>query len=366
MSYVNIPRYRDDPNYRYKMPRIQSRIEGRGNGTKTNISNMGDIARALKRPPTYATKFFGCELGAMSKFEESEEKALINGAHTDTTLAGVLDKFIELYVLCQNCQLPEIELFVKRGELLCSCNACGHKGTLDMTHKAASYMIKNPVNIPKITKEGSSSKESTNGVTINTGLKSDKAKKHRDPSKSEKSEKVDKSEKTEKSDKVGKIEELSIESPELSEIVTRLRCYLEKGDRTCEDFSEELHMLQISQGFDNVSRMFIALSAIFSSDVPLTLELFKDRIQLVKAATGYSMTAKEKISALEYFIFQSNPHEITNYPYYSQLLYSHDILEGSDFIRYYNKSNRHSGNLNNIYLRAKETIAPFIEWLQED
>ncbi|EAN30559.1 Domain found in IF2B/IF5 family protein [Theileria parva strain Muguga] len=384
MSYVNIPRYRDDPNYRYKMPRIQSRIEGRGNGTKTNISNMGDIARALKRPPTYATKFFGCELGAMSKFEESEEKALINGAHTDTTLAGVLDKFIELYVLCQNCQLPEIELFVKRGELLCSCNACGHKGTLDMTHKAASYMIKNPINTAKMTKEGSSSKEPTNGVANNTVVKSEKSKKHRDPSKSEKNEKsdksekpekVEKSEKTEKSekseksekiDKVEKLEDLSVESPELSEIATRLRCFLEKGDRTCEDFSEELHMLQISQGFDNVSRMFIALSAIFNSDVPLTLELFKDRIQLVKAATGYSMTPKEKITALEYFIFQSNPQEITNYPYYSQLLYSHDILEGSDFIRYYNKSNRHSGNLNNIFLRAKETIAPFIEWLQED
>nr|PVC53423.1 eukaryotic translation initiation factor 5 [Theileria orientalis] len=311
MAYVNIPRYRDDPNYRYKMPRIQSRIEGRGNGTKTNISNMGDIARALKRPPTYATKFFGCELGAMSKFEEAEEKALINGAHTDSSLAAVLDKFIELYVLCQNCQLPEIEVLVKRGELHSSCNACGHKGVLDMTHKAASYMIKNPISSPsKMQKEGSSlNKDKMNGAA--------------------------------KSDKLN-------------------------GTKAEKDFSEELHMLQLSQGFDNVSRFFIALSAIFKQDEPLSVDLFKEKIELVKAATSYSMTPKEKICALEYFIFQANPSEINNFPYYSQALYSNDILEGSDFIRYYNKATRHTGNLNSIFLRAKETIAPFIEWLQED
>ena len=30
MAYVNIPRDRDDPNYRYKMPKLLSKIEGRG------------------------------------------------------------------------------------------------------------------------------------------------------------------------------------------------------------------------------------------------------------------------------------------------------------------------------------------------
>lgn len=44
-------------------------MEGKGNGIKTVIVNMVDVARALSRPPTYVTKYFGCELGAQTQFD---------------------------------------------------------------------------------------------------------------------------------------------------------------------------------------------------------------------------------------------------------------------------------------------------------
>ena len=34
------------------MPALQTKIEGKGNGIKTVIPNMDDIAKALSRPPT--------------------------------------------------------------------------------------------------------------------------------------------------------------------------------------------------------------------------------------------------------------------------------------------------------------------------
>ena len=40
-----------DAFYRYKMPKLEAKIEGRGNGIKTNIVNMVDISKCLGRPP---------------------------------------------------------------------------------------------------------------------------------------------------------------------------------------------------------------------------------------------------------------------------------------------------------------------------
>ena len=49
---LNVNRNVVDPFYRYKMPRLVAKVEGKGNGVKTVIPNMVDIARSLERPPT--------------------------------------------------------------------------------------------------------------------------------------------------------------------------------------------------------------------------------------------------------------------------------------------------------------------------
>ena len=58
MLNISGTRVVEDINFRYKMPRMIAKTEGRGNGIKTVIVNMSDIATALNRPPELVTKFF--------------------------------------------------------------------------------------------------------------------------------------------------------------------------------------------------------------------------------------------------------------------------------------------------------------------
>lgn len=141
MSFINICRDNTDPFYRYKMPPIQSKVEGRGNGIKTSIVNLGEVSRALGRPPAYVLKYFGSELGAQT----SMDRFLINGVHDATELQDSLDGFINKFVLCASCKNPETEIQIKnKDDLQRDCKACGRVSIIDPRHKLSSYILKNP------------------------------------------------------------------------------------------------------------------------------------------------------------------------------------------------------------------------------
>jgi len=138
---VNIPRDVEDPFYRYKMPVLKAKVEGKGNGIKTVIENMVDIAKAMDRPAEYVIRFFGFELGLLTKWEGS--KYVVHGKFDSEDLSVVLDKFIEKYVLCKQCRNPETDLSVK-GEIINSkCRACGKLSQVDMSHKLSTFILKN-------------------------------------------------------------------------------------------------------------------------------------------------------------------------------------------------------------------------------
>merc|ERR1712000_170827 len=87
------------------------------------------------------------ELGAQSNYTNKKgegERSVINGAHEAADLQKLLDKFIEKYILCQNCHLPEIDMKVKGSNINAKCKACGWAGELDSAHRIASYIRNNP------------------------------------------------------------------------------------------------------------------------------------------------------------------------------------------------------------------------------
>ncbi len=74
------------------MPKMLLKVEGRGNGIMTNITNLEDVAKALRVPPAYPLKFFSVELGAVSNIKTGAY--IINGKHDIGTMEKTLDKYV--------------------------------------------------------------------------------------------------------------------------------------------------------------------------------------------------------------------------------------------------------------------------------
>lgn len=201
-SIVNISGSKpiDDPEYRYKMPVVFGKIEGRGNGIKTAIPNISDVALSLHRPPGEVNKFFGCELGAQTTYSAETDRAIVNGAHTDAVLQSLIHRYIEIFVLCPSCGLPETEYKIKNDTIYHKCAACGAKEMVDMSHKLCTYILAQDKKAKKENKsktkkkgEKKSKKEKEKGSDGSDEEKKKKKKKDKKDKKDKKKDKKDKS-----------------------------------------------------------------------------------------------------------------------------------------------------------------------------
>lgn len=172
MGTLNVNRNVTDLYYRYKMPRLCAKVEGKGNGIKTVIVNMAEVAKALNRPATYPTKYFGCELGAQTQFDHKNERFIVNGSHDASKLQDLLDGFIRKYVLCPECDNPETDLTIqaKKEQISQSCKACGYHGLLKVQHKVNTFILKNPPTI----------NPAAQGASLTEGKRSKRSKKGND------------------------------------------------------------------------------------------------------------------------------------------------------------------------------------------
>lgn len=194
----------DDPEYRYKMPTVYGKLEGRGNGSKTVIPNISDVALSLHRDPGEVNKFFGCEMGAQTTYNAETDRAVVNGHHQDKTLQQMVHKYIQAYVLCPNCGLPETEYKIKSGIIYHKCAACGAKEMVDMSHKLCTYILAQDKKAKADAKKAGKKKDKKKGKKDSDSSgdekkKEKKEKKSKDKKKDKKDKKKEKKSKEDKS-----------------------------------------------------------------------------------------------------------------------------------------------------------------------
>jgi len=375
---LNIPSTIDDPSYRYQMPRLELKIEGKGNGIKTNIVNLFDVAKALRVPTEYPLKFLGHEVGTLTLYKENKNDitSIINGAFNEEELRKHLDKFIEKYVLCPNCKLPEMVLRVRKNMVCGSCNSCGAKPVLDNIHKLTAFILKNPPTGVKIDiKESEKDKNKKDAKTVVKEEKANKGEKTKDDKKKKNGR--EKSPPEEKGSSSTSKPTFSMEN--LDVFIQRMKDeYSQFKDlATFDDKKDEItKLIQVAKVFKippshKEKITYVVFNGIFSVNIAKEVQKNKPILEEFYEALEFSNQELDLLSNLQNFLYAKNKDvQWDKYiPTLLKLFYDDDLLT-EEFILDW-ADNKYEEQLKADFRYSKEiddqfkaAAQQFIEWLR--
>jgi len=338
----------DDPSYRYKMPLVYGKVEGRGNGIKTVIPNIAEVSLSLHRDAGEVNKFFGCELGAQTTF--SKDRAIVNGSHTDASLQAMIHKYVESFVLCPNCGLPETKYKIKSGCIYHNCAACGAVEMVDMEHKLCTYILAQDKKRKKEKKKEKKEKEEKGvdetGKDDVSGKKKKGKKKTKDKEKdgddAKAKKKKKKSSKSKKKDKEGKADsdeekkgsdggdDLSVDSNAVDDAgaielaVDGVRDFLKANPNASPDeVAEVVVNQQMSSAVKSHDKVQILIKAIITPSFFKENQIEKFAPYIEKITLGNPIMERHLISAVECFCIDKPK----NFPVMLKQLYDEDVLQ---------------------------------------
>lgn len=378
MAVVNIPRDVTDAFYRYKMPVLVAKVEGRGNGIKTVVVNMVDIAKSLARPPSYPAKFFGFELGSITTIEEND-KYIVNGKHDQPKLAEVLDDFIEKFVLCKKCERnPETYMVLKGGIITLKCKACGGTTPVDMRHKLCTFILKNP---PPVDKDKDKVKKRTSRSTKEDGAEpaDDNGKEEKLSKSSSKSKSKKKQDDSDDDDGVVWFTDTSKEAAEqrrknmlenTSELAAKLlntdlndkpdpladlKAFLEsKPQASNAEIIAQIKKVKAEHKLDDEATGQVAFQGLFTADVFKQIKTSK--LEILKP---FVSNGQAQVGALQGLteLGKDNANVIKVVPHVLKFLYDEDVVDEEAVQKWF------GGKFNGEAKKVRDAATKFVEWL---
>lgn len=129
----------NDIFYRYKMPMVSIKHQGKGNGKLTELINIEDITKSINTPTKILLQYITFSLGTNFK------NNIINGHYTQEIIMKLIIKFNQVFVLCEKCKIPELEPIIegkkKNSILIMKCSACGEQYELKSDNKLNNKII---------------------------------------------------------------------------------------------------------------------------------------------------------------------------------------------------------------------------------
>ena len=97
--------------------------ETQKDGAFTRLTNLGAIADTLSRDPEHLHSMLQRELGTSGKFEDG--RARYSGSFSSEDFDAAIEEYMEEFVLCSECGLPDTRLVHEDRTLMLRCDACG-------------------------------------------------------------------------------------------------------------------------------------------------------------------------------------------------------------------------------------------------
>jgi len=369
---VNIPSYVEDSNYRYKMPRVRCKVEGSGNGIKTNFMNIGDVSKALKRPPEYLTKFLGCELCVQARFIGTEQKGIFQGVHSEQEISTMLDKFVAEYVLCPKCDLPEIDLHVDNKFLFGKCNACGNECKMNNIHRVAAYILKNPPEITTVATKKKKKKEAGTEQLDEEGKVEKKGKRRvkKDvPAVPEGGDGGEKKKVRRRKKKKGDGSSFGLRKDQGNMVITRLQGIKKEDNATPDSFCKELRTLQLAQNFTHKERTYMGFAGLMNPSTTIPREKaqfskdeFLANLPYITEFCDVDVVDSDDIlnGFVEFAYYEMDEETYANLPVFIKTLYDGSILDESDILLFFD-DDREEVHVT----KAKAAVEPLLSWFKE-
>lgn len=122
-AYKELPEVSEE-EVRFEIPTVKGNIAG----NRTIITNLPQIANALRRPIEHLFKFLLRELATTGELKPGE--AIFMGKFRSEFLNKKIEKYVKEFVLCAQCKKPDTHLEKEGGVTYLICEACGAKATV--------------------------------------------------------------------------------------------------------------------------------------------------------------------------------------------------------------------------------------------
>ena len=111
---------------RFEIPLARVQLEGK----KTIVANFDVICDRLNRDPDMVSKYLLREIGTAGA--RADGRVTLTGIFTSAQVDGTIRHFVDAYVMCKVCHLPDTRLVKEKRTTSLVCEACGARYPVKM------------------------------------------------------------------------------------------------------------------------------------------------------------------------------------------------------------------------------------------